>query len=408
MTTHVQALVALDDEVDRGLVETLVAAGPHVTVLDYIELGGQTASPYGAGDVLIVACMDFRTEVGDYIAQAARQHPDRAVVLLCPNDGNGYIGHAFNLGADDIMVLPSRSGNELDPEIRHQLLFTLEKAVIRKRGQPTSSESTSGRMICVLGLKGGCGKTLTVANLGVALASTGRSVAMVDLDLQFGDLGLAMGLSPHRTSYDLARAGGSLDAEKLSDYLVTHSSGARVLMAPVSPDQSAELTVPFLREVARLLRGTYEYVLVDTPPNFTPAVINAIDASSDVLLVTMQDTLSLKNAKLGLETLKRMEYDPRRVRLVLNRANTNVGISRQDVTEILGRAPDISIPSSREIARSINRGEPIAGHTGSAPGRAFRSLADVYLTDVELNGTAAGGPAWRSRRRLFSRTATRA
>jgi pilus assembly protein CpaE len=406
MTSDVQALVALDDEVDRGLVETLVAGGPNVTVLDYVDLGGATASPYGAGDVLVVACMDFRGEVGDYIAEAARQHPERAVVLLCPNDGNGYIGHAFKVGADDVVALPTESDHHLDPAVRAQLAFALEKAVIRKRGEPTATDRSTGRMVCVLGLKGGCGKTLTVANLGVSLASAGRSVAMVDLDLQFGDLGLAMGLSPERTIYDLARAGGSLDAEKLSDYLVPHPSGARALLAPVSPDQAGEITVPFLREVQRLLRAMHDYVLVDTPPNFTPAVIAATDASSDVLLVTMRDTLSLKNAKLGLETLERMEYDRRRIRLVLNRANTNVGIEREDVLAILGRDADIHVPSNRDIARSINRGDPIARQGGNAAGRSFRSLAELYLRDARADQQSGNGQRKSTRRRrLFARAA---
>lgn len=405
MSTDVQALVALDDEIDRGLIETVVAGGPGITVLDYLELGGPTASAYGVADVLVVACTDFRAEVGDYIAEANRQHPDRPVVLLCPSDGNGYIGQAFRLGADDIVPLSTGDGDEPDPAARRQLAFTLQKAVIRKRGEPASSERGTGRMICVLGLKGGCGKTLTAANLGVSLASAGHSVALVDLDLQFGDLGLAMGLNPARTIYDLVRAGGSLDAEKLSDYLVTHSSGARVLLAPVSPDQAGEITVPFLREVQRLLRDMHQYVLIDTPPNFTPAVINATDASSDVLLVTMRDTLSLKNAKLGLETLERMDYDRSRIRLVLNRANSNVGIEREDVLAILGRDADILVPSNREVARSINRGRPIAEQGGNAAGRAFRSLAELYVRDGEGEGHHRKHRARRRgrRRRLLAR-----
>jgi pilus assembly protein CpaE len=403
MSTEVQALVALDDEIDRGLVETLVAGGPNVTVLDYVELGGASASPYGAGDVLVVAFMDFRDEVADYIADAARQYPERAVVLLCPNDGNGYIGHAFKLGVDDLIPLPPDSDEHVGPALAAQLAFTLEKAVVRKRGEPAITGHGAGRMICVLGLKGGCGKTLTVANLGVSLAAAGRSVTLVDLDLQFGDLGLAMGLKPERTLYDLVRAGGSLDAEKLSDYLVTHSSGARVLLAPVSPDQAGEITVPFLREVERLLRSMHEYVLIDTPPNFTPAVIAATDASSDVLLVTMRDTLSLKNAKLGLETLERMEYDRRRIRLVLNRANTNVGIEREDVLAILGRDADVYVPSNRDVARSINRGDPIARSGGNSAGRAFRSLAKLYLDDAAEPHSAKGRGKTTRRRRLFAR-----
>jgi pilus assembly protein CpaE len=176
-----------------------------------------------------------------------------------------------------------------------------------------------------------------------------------------------------------------------------------VLLAPVSPDQAGEITVPFLREVERLLRGMHEFVLVDTPPNFTPAVISSTDSSTDVLLVSMRDTLSLKNTKLGLETLERMEYDRRRIRLVLNRANTNVGIEREDVLAILGRDADVYVPSHRDVARSVNRGEPIAHHTGNPAGRAFRSLAELYLRDHRETGAEAA-PV-RSRRRLFARHA---
>jgi len=123
-----------------------------------------------------------------------------------------------------------------------------------------------------------------------------------------GVLALAMGLRPERTIYDLVRSGGSLDAEKLDDFMVEHTSGARVLLAPVRPDQAAVITVPFLAEVERLLSESYEFVVIDTSPSFGPEVIGAIDSSTDVVMVTMRDTLSLKNARLGLETLERMDY----------------------------------------------------------------------------------------------------
>jgi pilus assembly protein CpaE len=406
-TASLQALVALDDEVDRGLVETLVSGGSHITVLDYLELGASTASGYGAGDVLLVACSDFRPEVGEYVAEAARQHPSRPVVLLCPSGTNGYVGEAFEHGVDDVIAIAPRSDQDVDPEQSRQLAFALEKAVIRRRGVPKDSLVKTGRMVCVLGLKGGCGKTLTVANLGVALASAGHSVAVIDLDLQFGDLALAMGLRPERTMYDLVRSGGTLDSDKLDDYLVEHPSGVRALLAPVSPDQAGLITVPFLREVERLLRERHEFVLIDTPPGFTPEVISATDASSDVIIVAMRDTLSLKNTKLGLETLERMNYDRGHIRIVLNRANTNVGIERQDILAILGRDADVLIPSHRDITRSVNQGDPIVRHHGSAASKAFRALADLYVTEAHptahTNGSAQDAPA--PKRRFLRRRA---
>jgi pilus assembly protein CpaE len=144
--------------------------------------------------------------------------------------------------------------------------------------------------------------------------------------------------------------------------------------------------------------------VIDTPPGLTPEVIGAIDASTDVLMVAMRDSLSLKNTKLGLETLERMEYDRRKVRLLLNRANTDVGIEKRDLETVLGREFDISVPSSREITLAVNRGEPIALDRRSEAGKAFRQLARLYGDEVTtLNGqptvrTARGGPIFRRKR----------
>jgi pilus assembly protein CpaE len=182
-----------------------------------------------------------------------------------------------------------------------------------------------------------------------------------------------------------------LDSGKLDDFLMEHPSGARALLAPVRPDQAAMITVPFLSEVQRLLGEMFEFVVIDTPPSFAPEVISAVDSSNDVVVVAMRDTLSLKNTKLGLETLERMEYDRQRVKILLNRANTNVGIEREDVLAILGRDVDILVPSSRDITRSINQGEPIANQRGSEAAKAFRSLADLYIDAARARGSQSDG-----------------
>jgi pilus assembly protein CpaE len=379
MTTELNVLVALDGEVDRGLIETVVTRDPKNNVLDYLELGGPSASRLGAADVLIVAVADYTAQVRSFVTTAHRQHPLRAIVLMCPPNGNGYLGQAFESGVDDIVALPSDPAAAVDPELALQLAFALEKAVTRKRGGPSPKAHVVHNVICVLGLKGGSGKTLTATNLSVALAQAGHSVAIMDLDLQFGDVALAMDLNPVRTMFDLARSGGSLDAEKLADFLVEHPTGVRALLAPVRPDQAAVITVPFLAEVERLLSEMFEFVVIDTPPSFSPEVISAFDSSTDALVVVMRDSLSLKNTKLGLETLERMEYDPRHVKILLNRANTHVGIEREDVLAILGRDADIMLPSHRDITRSINVGVPIASKRGSEASDVFHALAQDYI-----------------------------
>jgi pilus assembly protein CpaE len=411
MSAELNTLVALDGEVDRGLIETVVTRDPKVKVLDYLELGGPSASGLGAGDALIVAVADYTAQVRDFVVTARRQHPLRPIVLMCPPTGNSYLGDAFESGVDDIVPLPTGSAHAVDPTLARQLVFALEKAVVRKRGSTEPKTEAARHVICVLGLKGGSGKTLVATNLAVSLALAGHSVALMDLDLQFGDVALAMGLSPVRTIYDLVRSGGSLDAEKLDDFLVEHPSGVRTLLAPVRPDQAAAIGVPFLSEVQRKLGEMFEFVVIDTPPSFAPEVISAVDATTDVLVVAMRDTLSLKNTKLGLETLERMEYDRRRVRVLLNRANTNVGIDRDDVLAILGRDVDILLPSDREITRSINQGVPIALQRGSEPAAVFRSVAKLYTDDAfGVSPEAAPAPsdvaARPARQSIFKRLRT--
>jgi len=175
-------------------------------------------------------------------------------------------------------------------------------------------------------------------------------------------------------------------------FLAQHKSGARVLLAPVRPDQASVITTEFLRNVYGLLRKGFEYVVVDTPPNFTPEVIVSVDASTSVTMVGMLDAPSLKNTKLGLETLDLMGYPGERVRVVLNRADTNVGISHADVVAVLGRAPDVLVPSQREVVRSINSGEPIVmSAKRSEPAKAFRALAELFVNERAGTAAKAGG-----------------
>src|SRR6202041_3216492 len=218
-----------------------------------------------------------------------------------------------------------------------------------------------------------------------------------------GDVGLALGLSPERTIFDLISSGGSLDAEKLDDFLAVHSSGARALLAPARPDQAGVVTPEFLRDVYTVLREVNDFVIIDTPPSFTPEVIAAVDSSTEVCMVAMLDALSLKNAKLGLETLERMKFDTDKVRLVLNRADTNVGITREDVSSIMGTEPQVLVPSDRNVTRSINRGEPmVLEQKRSEASRAFHSLADLYVADARAAAGIDETPA-KPRRRLFRR-----
>ena len=387
----IKTLVAVDGAIDQRALEA-VLGDPGIEVVDVLEAHGELVDRSGElqVDAMLVACNGHPDVALAYIAEAAREKPGWPIVVITTSRADALVREVFVAGADDILTIddPAQAGAET--------FFALQKAVTRRTGASVDTTGT-GELICVLGPKGGTGKTLTVANLGTALAQAGHATVVVDLDLQFGDCGLALGCEPDRTIFDLATSGGTLDVDKLDAYLVTRPSGLRVLMAPIRPDQATGVTADFLRELYPVLRTAFQFIVVDTPPGFTPEVIATIDSATAICMVGMLDAPSLKNTRLGLETLALMGVPSEKVRIVLNRADTSVGISHADVLSVLGRAPDLLVPSTRDIVRSINAGEPIVlSGKRSEAGKAFRALAEVYASRV----AAAAGNDSRGRRRL--------
>jgi pilus assembly protein CpaE len=393
VTGPIRTLVAVDRVIEPQAVEALLD-DPGITVVGVVDQASGPASRSSASaDVLLVACGAASDDALEFISSAAHDGSDQPIVVVCGGNANGFVRDALSSGADDIVLIDDVAAPGADT------FFAMQKALARRSTGP-SGESSHSNLICVLGPKGGIGKTLTSSNLGVALAEAGQRTVIVDLDLQFGDLGLSLGLQPERTIYDLATSGGVLDPEKVDAFLAEHSSGARVLLAPIRPDQAAEISVAFLRELYPILMSAYDYVVVDTPPGFTPEVITTIDASSSIVVVGMLDAPSLKNTKLGIETLDLMGYPSERVRFVLNRADTSVGISHGDVVAVLGRSPDILVPSQRDVVRSVNAGEPIVTMMPrSEPARAFKALAELHVAAQPKPQKANG----RSRRSLLRR-----
>jgi pilus assembly protein CpaE len=398
LTRRLRALVALAAGTDPMAVEGAVSSSASLEVAGFMhDLDPESGAFEQIGaDVLVIACTDEATDQATaLIREFGRRFPHQPVLVLAAGSPNGLVKRAIEAGADDVLRLPPVIDG-VPNDIGEQIAFALHKALARKEGNSVQAHG-DGRLICVLGPKGGIGKTLSACNMAVSFAAEGYSAAIVDLDLQFGDVGLVLGLAPHKTIYDLARSSGSLDAEKVEAFMAIHESGVRALLAPTRPDQASSVTPDFLNTLYPALRSAYDFVIVDNPPSFTPEVIASIDRSSDVCLVGALDSLALKNTKLGLETLELMGYPSERVRLVLNRADSRVGITNSDVATIVGRSPDVLVPSSRDIVRSINESRPIAmAQPRSDSGRAFRALAALY-EDVEDTKRSNG------RRRAFAR-----
>jgi len=265
---------------------------------------------------------------------------------------------------------------------------------------------SEGQVVTVFSAKGGCGKTMVSTNLGVALAGGGaRRVCILDLDLAFGDVGMALQLRPQRTLVDVLAMVGSMDATGLESILTPHSPGLDVILAPVQPGDAERITVAVVAELVRSLRRMFDYVVIDTPPAFTETTLAAFDMADLYVLLATLDVSALKNLRLTLDMLDVLGYPRESWRLVLNRSDSKVGLTQSDVEQTLKVPLAARIPSSRAVAASLNKGVPLTLEEPSHPvSVAIRQLAeDLVRSRRDLSGSDVEGAARSGGRRRRSR-----
>ena len=258
----------------------------------------------------------------------------------------------------------------------------------------------SGKVITVFATKGGCGKTTLATNLAATLADGHRRVCLVDLDLAFGDVAISLQLQPRRSLVDAVAMGDGMDETGISGLLTPFRRGLDCVLAPVEPGDADRVPASLIEDLLRVLRGMFDYVVVDTPPQFNEHVLKALDAADLHVLPTTPDVPTLKNLRLTLEMLDLLGY-PREARaLVLNREDSRVGMTAADVERALATPLAARIPASLEVTASINRGVPI---TVEQPDHKV-SVAIREFALRRLAGVAAKPGATRRPRRLWARS----
>jgi MinD-like ATPase involved in chromosome partitioning or flagellar assembly len=243
-------------------------------------------------------------------------------------------------------------------------------------GLPHGDEG-GGTTITVFSANGGCGKTTLAINLAAALADGGRrDVCLVDLDLAFGDVGIALHLFPVQTILDAVPLAEVLDSTMIEAILTPSSVGFSTLLAPIQPAAAESIGAALVSELIYLLRAQFEYVVIDTPPAFTDHVLAAIDQSNVVMLVTTPGQRALRNLRMTLDTLDLLNHPRERRCIVLNRA-PSANFPVVEVETMLQMSIAAHVPSSRDVPASINRGHPIVLEDPRHPvSQAIKGLAE--------------------------------
>lgn len=290
-------------------------------------------------------------------AEAMRPvRPAAGVVLVRSQVDVSMLTEALRAGIRE--VVPSGDQAALAAACRRSL--EVSQGLLAGSVPEAAAESgRDGRIVTVFAAKGGCGKTTLAINLAVALAKDQRRVCLVDLDLTFGDVAISVQVNPARTIIEAVRMADHLDTTGAASLLTRYRPGLDLLLAPVTPGDAEKISPQLVRELLTVLRGMYDYVVVDTPAQFSEHVLVALDASAHHVLLTTPDVPALKNLRVTLDTFDMLSYPADIRSIVLNRSDAKVGLTAEDVTTVARTPIAAQVPSSREVPMSINKGIPI-------------------------------------------------
>ena len=337
-------------------------------------------------DIIIMTLGAGDTDVLNLAERIILHRPKTFVILVAEALDVEIMQSAVRVGCHNVTKLPTSS-----KEFAEYIKSVYNNESIRIKSLTDKDTLIwSSTVITVFGAKGGLGKSTIAANLAVKLAEKRKKVALVDLDLQFGDLHIFLDIEPKDTIVELVQEIATPNIDSIRSYMQVHSSGVHVLCAPKSPEYAELVTADKIQSLLSLLRTYYDYVIVDTSPAFTDVTMTAIESSSIIFFVTGLDISILRNSKLSVSLLESFQQTDK-IRLIVNRAVDMNSITINDVQRIIGYPIWAKIPSDYKVAvNALNRGVPfVIGAPNSKLSASISVLTDILikgLSDYDIMG----------------------
>jgi len=376
MADQIRVLIVDDIPETRDHLTKLLGFESDIEVVGAASSGAQ-ALQLAAELVPEVVLMDINMPDMDGIAATERlsaEVPDAAVVMMSVQGEADYLRRSMLAGAREFLVKPF-SSDELTASIRQVYAREQEKqsrraaapVMVSSNGTGPAAPATDGggdrdgQIIAIFSPKGGVGRTTIAVNMAIAAATElGKSVVLMDGSFQFGDVGVLMNLNPKNKSIaDLVPELEAGEPESLDTFVINHSAGVRVLLAPPSPEMAELITPTAVKRVLDALRRQHDLVIVDCTSWFNETTLAILDAADTVLTILSLEITSIKNMRLFLEVADQLGYEHGKVKLVLNRADSSLGIRVSDVENSIGRKVDHTIVSDgRSVVYALNRGVP--------------------------------------------------
>jgi pilus assembly protein CpaE len=362
---------------------------PTVTAVESLLSEGHV-SP----DIVVLSSAVKEQEAFGLAEFVGRSSPATAVVLVRDTTLNGVLPAAMRAGVRDVVDL-SRGGDELREALMRAVAWSRSLRSFSTDDAAREPQSR-GTVISVFSSKGGTGKTFLACNLAAAIAlRTKTDTAVVDLDFEMGDVFSYFGTEPKHPVQDFLALGDQMDTEVVLSFgrnLQEHLFGFGAVPDPSAAPISGEA----VGKVLRNFRSIFAYTVIDATTGYSDSTLAAFDLSDTLLLITGLDVVGVRHLTQALNTLRSLGYPEERFRIIMNRADSKVGLTPEEITSAVKLRVDDLIPSSRLVPTSLNMGQPLVSHQPRADvSKAVFDIADTLI----VHAPAASG----SKRRLFKK-----
>ena len=305
---------------------------------------------------IIIVGPNVKLETAKVVAEHFRViRPSLGVILIRSRLDVTTMSEALKSGIRE--VVSADDAASLVAAAKRSLAVSMQ---MESASRTNSASLTRGKVLIVFSAKGGCGKTTLSINLAHALARhTNSRVALLDFDLQFGDIAVALQIEPKKTISDAISMQSNLDELGIKSLLVNQEKNLDILLAPTNPTDIEYISIELIDNLLESLRNNYDYIVVDTPPAFTDVILKVFDQADRCFLLTTLDMPAIKNLKLVVSTLEALNINKSKLDFVLNRSDLKSGLNLRELEEMIGEKFKVMIPQSNEVSGSTNRGVPL-------------------------------------------------
>ena len=414
-------MAAVDDKIKVLIVDDVPETRENIRRLLQFENDFEVVAAVGTGRAGIDAAKELRPDVvlmdinmpdidGIMATELIRKsNPSTQIVILSVQGDPNCMRRAMLAGARDFITKPPAL-DDLNGAIRRAgKMAHDEKAKVAFPGgipgfgtTATGMPVSLGKIIVVYSPKGGTGATTIAVNLAVTLCNEETPVAIVDGNLQFGDVAVFMNEQVRNSILDLAPRADELDAEVVNEVMITNSvSGVKILAAPNHPEYAENVTGEQYTKVLKFLCNYFSYIVVDASSTLTDVILAAMDVSNLIVLVTTQDIPSIKNARLFLDLADVLKIEKKRILFIMNRFDKRIAIIPEKISETFKHTIVSVFPlEERIVLPSVNRGIPFMLGDRTRPiAKSMLYLAEVIRQRIaELSVTSEEPVAVSSRK----------